>query len=253
MPEPAILYEKQDGHVVLVTMNRPEALNAMNREFFRLMEEALYRFNDDDDAWVLILTGAGRAFCAGRDLKERAADMAAGVQPRPTVITYPEVLKPMIAAINGPAIAGGWMQAQICDIRVAADTAVLGIAEAHWNLLAPFAPALVGQIPHAALMEILLTARPITAQRAYEIGFINRVVPAEQLLPVAYEYARAICENAPLAVRAAKEVVLRAIGQPPAAVAAHVYQVYERLLKSEDAVEGPRAFAERRPPVWKGR
>lgn len=253
MPGDAILYEKQGNHVVLITMNRPEALNAINREFSRMMEAALHEFNNDDDAWVAVLTGAGRAFCSGRDLKERASDNAAGIQAKPTVIPQREIWKPIIAAINGPAIAGGWAQAQMCDLRVAADTAVLGIAESRWNLLAPFSPPLLGQIPLAIIMEILLTARPITAQRAYEIGFVNKVVPLDQLLPAAFEYAGIICQNGPLAVRAAKEIMLRSMGQPPQNMAPLVYHIYDKLLHSEDSVEGPRAFSEKRQPQWKAR
>ncbi len=253
MTEPAILYEKQGDHVVLITMNRPESMNSINREFTRLMEEALREFNNDDDSWVAVLTGAGRAFCAGRDLKERAEDNAAGIQAKPTVIPQREIWKPLIAAVNGFAIAGGWAQAQMCDIRIAADTAMLGIAESRWNLLAPFAPALLGQVPLAAIMEILMTAKPITAQRAYEIGFVNKVVPLDQLMPTAFEYARTICENGPLSVRAHKEMILRAMGQPPQLAAPLVYHLYDKLLHSEDSVEGPRAFSEKRKPQWKGR
>lgn len=252
MSEPAVLYEKRDNHQVLITMNRPQALNAINREFTQLFEQALAEFNNDNDAWVAILTGAGRAFCSGRDLKERAEDNARGLQAQPTVIPQREIWKPIIAAINGFAIAGGWHMAQLCDIRVAAEGAMLGIAESRWNLLAPFAPALLGQIPLAVIMEILMTGKPITAQRAYEVGFVNRVVPLEQLLPAAFEYADTIVENAPLSVRAHKEIMLRAMGIPPHDVAPLVYHIYDKLLRSEDAVEGPRAFNEKRRPQWKG-
>src|SRR5581483_7432782 len=123
--------------------------------------------------------------------------------------TMPDMWKPMIAAINGPAIAGGWSQAQRCDLRIAADTAVMGIAESRWNLLAPFSPYLIGQIPLAAIMELLLLAEPITAQRAYEIGFVNKVVPLEQLMDTALAYAHKIVANGPLSVRTHKEIIWR--------------------------------------------
>ena len=248
-----VLYEKKDNHIAVITMNRPEALNAMNRAFNAKMQEAMQAFAADDDVWVAILTGAGRAFCAGRDLKERAADNATGARIRGYGYTLPEIWKPMIAAINGPAVAGGWAQAQRCDIRIAADTAVMGIAESRWNLLAPFSPYLVGQIPMAAIMELLLIARPITAQRAYEIGFLNKVVPLDQLMPTAMEYAHAIVENGPLSVRIHKEIIWRALQNIAQPINPLVIAWYDALNQSEDSKEGPRAFAEKRKPQWQAR
>jgi enoyl-CoA hydratase/carnithine racemase len=140
-----------------------------------------------------------------------------------------------------------------CDIRVASETALLGIPEARWNLLAGFSPSLIGEIPKTLLMEMLFTAKPITAARAYEAGLVNKVVPPDQLMTTALEYAQSICENSPLAVRAAKEVITRAIGHPPGIVAPLVRHIYERLVLAEDAAEGPRSFAEKRPAQWKGR
>src|SRR5918998_3248369 len=183
-----ILYEKR-GNIVVMTLNRPDALNAINRQLRRELAEAITQFDKDQEAFVGIITGAGRAFCAGRDLKERASDNAAGLQARATDSMGAESLelfehtwKPLIAAINGYAMAGGWAIAQMCDLRLAVEDAAMGITEARWSLLPPFATALPKLIPMAAVMELVTTAQPITAQRAYAIGFVNRVTPQEQLM-----------------------------------------------------------------------
>ena len=254
MSEPVVLYEKVDEHIVLITMNRPEALNALNRELSRTMAESVERFKQDDDLWVAIITGAGRAFCVGRDLKERADSDDAGNAPaRPSNgVVVTESFKPMIAAINGYAMGGGWGRAQSCDIRIMSSTAQIGITEARWHLLGGFAPTLLGQIPLSALMELCLTAEPIGAQRAYDIGFVNKVVEPEELIPTALEYARKITRNSPLSVRAHKEIIMRAIAEQRHDTT-RVREIYDKLLEAEDAVEGPRAFRDKRQPVWKGR
>ena len=140
----AVLYEQQD-QIVTITLNRPEALNSINRQLKRELTEAILRYDADDDARVAIITGSGRAFCAGRDLKERADDNAAGVQARAsdslgsdTLSLFPRTWKPLIAAINGYALAGGWAIAQNCDLRLAAEDAKMGITESRWSLLPPF-------------------------------------------------------------------------------------------------------------------
>ncbi|RMF85954.1 MAG: hypothetical protein D6736_16190 [Nitrospinota bacterium] len=255
-----VLYEKTD-QVVLITLNRPEALNAINRQLQREFEEALRRYDEDEEARVAIITGAGRAFCAGRDLKERAAENAAGVQVRAsdsiapeTVYMFPRLTwKPLIAAINGYALAGGWVIAQMCDLRIAAEEAKLGITEARWSLLPAFAAVLAKLIPMAVVMELVFTAEPITAQRAYEIGFVNKVVPGDRLLEEARDMARRIVANAPLSLRYFKELAYRGLDMSEPSLAALSRQFYDQLLKSEDAKEGPRAFAEKRAPQWKGR
>jgi enoyl-CoA hydratase/carnithine racemase len=255
----AVLYDKED-QIVTITLNRPEALNSINRQLKQELNQAITTFDRDDGARVAIITGAGRAFCAGRDLKERAADNAAGLQARATDSMGAESLelfehtwKPLIAAINGYAMAGGWAIAQMCDLRLAAEDATMGITEARWSLLPPFAAALPKLIPMAAALELVLTAKPITAQRAYEIGFVNKVVPKERLLEEAKALARQIVDNAPLSIRFFKELAYRGLDMSEPALAALTRHLYDQLLRSEDSKEGPRAFAEKRRPQWQGR
>jgi enoyl-CoA hydratase len=255
----AVLYDQQD-EIVTITLNRPEALNAINRQLRQELNEAIARFDGDDSARVAIITGAGRAFCAGRDLKERAVDNAAGVQARAAdsmgaenLAFFDHTWKPMIAAVNGYAMAGGWAIAQMCDLRVAAEDAMMGITETRWSLLPPFATALPKLIPMAAALELVMTAKPITAQRAYEIGFVNKVVPAAHLMDEARVLAQQITDNAPLSIRYFKELAYRGLDMSEPALAALTRHLYDQLLRTEDSKEGPRAFAEKRKPQWKGR
>jgi enoyl-CoA hydratase/carnithine racemase len=254
-----VLYQ-QDGEVVTLTLNRPDALNSINRQLRRELDEAIMQFDQDPGARVAILTGAGRAFCAGRDLKERATDNASGVQARASAsmsqdrpYMWSQTWKPLIAAINGYALAGGWSIAQMCDLRLAAEDAMLGITEAQWSLLPPFATTLPKMLPMAAVMELVLTADPITAQRAYDIGFVNKVVPGETLMEEAMALAQRIARNAPLSVQYFKELAHRGMDMSAASTCALTYQMYDRLLQSEDSKEGPRAFAEKRAPQWQGK
>ena len=253
-----VLYEVQD-RIATITLNRPEALNAINRQLRSDLREAIQRL-DQDDAWVGIVTGAGRAFCAGRDLKERAQDNISGRQARGTdalsterLSMWPTTWKPLIAAINGYALAGGWSIAQMCDLRIASEDARLGISEPRVGLLPPFAVLLNRLIPEAAVMELVLTAEPIPARRVLEMGFLNQVVPAEQLMDAARAMARTILKNAPLSVRAFKELTVRSRELSEREAAGLTVQAYDRLLESEDAKEGPRAFAQKRPPNWQAR
>jgi enoyl-CoA hydratase len=248
----AILYDQYE-HTVLITLNRPEALNAINRQLRQELADALRRYDQDDTARVAIITGAGRAFCAGRDLKERAADNAAGIQARAgdslgsdTLGLFPRTWKPLIAAINGYAMAGGWAIAQMCDLRLAAADARLGISEARWSLLPPFAAALTKLIPMAHVLELVFTTEPITAQRAYEIGFVNKVLPTERLLEEAMALGQKLVANAPLSLRHFKELAYRSLDMSESATAALTMRIYDQLLRSADAKEGPQAFAEKR-------
>ncbi len=254
-----ILYEKQD-HVVIITLNRPDALNSINRQLRRELGEAIDQFDGEDDSFVAIITGAGRAFCAGRDLKERASDNAEGIQARASASMTPEspymwprTWKPMIAAVNGFALAGGWSIAQMCDLRLASEDAKLGITETKWSLMPPFGTILPKMVPLSAVLELVFTAEPITAQRAYDIGFLNKVVPAGQLMDEAMALAQKIAENAPLAVQYFKELAYRGLNMSTQDISSLTYHMYDQLLTTEDSKEGPLAFAEKRKPRWQGR
>jgi enoyl-CoA hydratase len=254
MSEP-IRYELR-GPVAVITIDRPEQRNAINAGVRRGLRAAFERFDADPAARVAILTGAGRqAFCAGMDLKE-AADVMLGVPPRdflPVLGDTVHVGKPVIAAVNGVAFAGGWLFAQMCDLCIASETATFGITEAKVGRGMPWAAPLGHLIPQRVMMELLLTGEPIDARRALEIGFVNRVVPADALMDTALAMAERIAANAPLTVRAARELVYLSteMGRSAALRAAH--HLFEPVYRSEDAQEGPRAFKEKRPPRWSGR
>lgn len=254
-----VLYEKQDN-IVVITLNRPDSLNAINRQLRGDLSAAITQFDGDPEAFVAIITGAGRAFCAGRDLKERADDNAEGVQARAAhsmspdrPYMWPQTWKPMIAAVNGFALAGGWSIAQMCDLRIAAEDAKLGITESKWSLLPPFGTVLPKMIPLSAVLELVFTAQPLSAQRCYDIGFLNKVVPAADLMEEAMGLAQQIAENAPLAVQYFKELAYRGLNMSTQDISALTYHMYDRLLTTEDSKEGPRAFAEKRRPRWQGR
>jgi enoyl-CoA hydratase/carnithine racemase len=163
------------------------------------------------------------------------------------------VSKPVIAAVNGVAIAGGWVFAQMCDLCIAADHAVFGITEAKVGRGMPWAAPLIHMLPQRIVMELLLTAQPLSAQRAHELGYVNAVVPLGQLRERAFEMARTIAANAPLTVKAARELVYLSTEMAPTAGHPAAHHLFESVYLSEDAQEGPRAFAETRPPNWQGR
>lgn len=249
-------YEKR-GPVAVMTINRPQAMNAFTAEMLRAMDAAFADFNRDPDLRVAILTGAGdRAFSAGMDLKEAIPKLQAGDEmgyEDHTKRPFSDVFKPIIAAVNGLCIAGGMEFLQGTDIRIAAEHATFGLGEVRWGIIPTGGShiRLPRQIPWAVAMEMLLTGRPITAQRAYEIGLVNQVVPAGALMETAMQWAETICENGPLAVRTAKEIVVRSFGFETGFVLEKALGA--RVMNSEDAREGPRAFAEKRKPVFKGK
>ncbi|MBE0550045.1 MAG: enoyl-CoA hydratase/isomerase family protein [Rubrivivax sp.] len=250
-----VRYE-QRGAVVLITIDRPAAHNAINADVRAGLYEAFARFEADDTALVAILTGAGdKAFCAGMDLKE-AAHTGLAVPPPgflPVIGQSVRLSKPTIAAVNGVAYAGGWMFAQMCDLCVAAEHATFGITEARVGRGMPWAVPLASMVQQRAMMELLLTAEPISARRAHEIGFVNHVVPAAELLPKCLALAETIAANAPLTVRAARELVYLSNEMGTSAALKAATHLFDRVYRSADAQEGPLAFREKRKPRWKGR
>jgi enoyl-CoA hydratase/carnithine racemase len=238
-----------------MTIDRPDARNALSEAVRRELLEGFIRFRDDRPAAVLVLTGAGDlAFSAGADLKEMAAS---GLEiPPPDFIPHLnrtfQLDKPVVAAVNGVALGGGFLLAQMCDLCVAAEHAAFGITEARFGRGAPWAASLPWLIPPRVAMELLLTAEPITAQRAYEVGLVNRVVPKEELTATAQSMAEGIAGNAPLSVRAGKAMVYAAAERGWTDALMEGDRLFSPVYLSDDAQEGPRSFRERRPPVWKG-
>lgn len=251
----AILYEMR-GAVAIITINRPESRNAINRAVREGLTAAWQRFETDPAACVAILTGAGeRAFCAGMDLKEASAT-GLKVPPRgfiPTLGDAIQVSKPTIAAVNGLAVAGGWLFAQMCDLCVAAEHATFAITEARVGRGTPWAAPLIHMLPQRIMMELLLTGEPMSAARLQQLGYVNEVVSAAQLLPRSLQLAERIAANAPLTVRAARALVYAATECGRSEALRSGDRLFEPVYLSEDAQEGPRAFAEKRPPVWRGR
>jgi E-phenylitaconyl-CoA hydratase len=259
-----VLLERKDKTAVII-LNRPEAYNAMNSEAWREITDIWMNVKDDPEVWTIILTGAGdKAFCAGQDLKEMAQlKKEAERERRPYVSTLPEVSpvkyvempKPVIAAINGFAIGAGLELGLACDIRIAADHARLGLQEVRQSLIpgAGGTQRLPRFIPFGLALEILLTGELISAQEAYRIGLVNKVVPLSELMPTAQAFANKINENGPLAVRAVKEAVYKGVEMHLNEGFRFETLLLSKLRQSEDAWEGPMAFAEKRKPNYKGK
>jgi len=259
MPEStsdAVLFDARDDGIVIITINRPEQRNALNREVREALTAAWQRFEGDGSLRVAILTGAGeKAFCAGGDLKEMV-ETGMKVPPRdfiPALYDNVEISKPTIAAVNGVAFAGGWLISQNCDLCVASTTAKFAITEVKVGRGSPWASPLIHMIPQRIFMEIVLTGKPITAQRAYEIGLVNRLAEPAALLDAAIELAREILDGAPLSVKAARETVMLSTEMGRSAALQAARAAHELAYNSQDAQEGPRAFAEKRKPEWQGR
>jgi enoyl-CoA hydratase/carnithine racemase len=252
----AVLFEAREDGIAIITLNRPDARNALGKDIREGLFAAWERFEREDALRVAILTGAGdKAFCAGGDLKEMV-ERKLTVPPRdmfPVPGDSLELSKPTIAAVNGVAFAGGWMIAQACDLCVASTSARFAVTEVKVGRSSPWAAPLIHMIPQRIMMEILLTGKPITAQRAYEIGLVNRLAEPAQLMDCALELAREILEGAPLSVRAARETVLLSTEMGRSAALQAARHASEVCYRSEDAQEGPRAFADKRRPTWQGR
>ena len=255
MSEP-VLYDARDDGIALITLNRPESRNALSREVREALEASWERFEGDAACRIAILTGAGeKSFCAGGDLKEM---VETGMKvPARDFIPIPydnlELTKPTIAAVNGFAFAGGWLIAQACDLCVASTSAKFAITEVKVGRGSPWAAPLIHMIPQRIMMEIILTGKPITAQRAYEIGLVNRLAEPEALMDAAIALAHEVLEGAPLSVRAGRETVMLATEMGRAAALQAARAAHELTYNSEDAQEGPQAFAQKRKPEWKGR
>jgi enoyl-CoA hydratase/carnithine racemase len=254
MTDDILIYERHDG-VAWLTMNRPEARNALNRPLREALWTAFERFAADEEARVAILRGAGPVFSAGADLKEMAAEGLTIPPPDWIPHLQRESLadKPVIAAVQGSALGGGFLLTQMVDLCVAAQDASFGITEARWGRGAPWAAPLPWMMPPRVALELLIVAAPITAARAYELGLVNRLAPPGELDAVAGELAAAIAANAPLSVRAGKRMVREVAGLPLARAFELADEIWAPAYLSEDAQEGPRAFRERRAPQWKGR
>ena len=262
MEEPHALVERR-GHVLIVTMNRPQARNALSGPMMELMRQAWDTVDSDPEIRVCVLTGAGGAFCAGADLKAMTSshpgDRFQGgdldVSVIEPLLKGRRLTKPLIAAVEGPAVAGGTEILQACDIRVAGASARFGVSEARWGLfpLGGSAVRLPRQIPYTVAADLLLTGRHITAAEALSIGLIGHVVPDGQALEAALEIAAAIAANGPVAVRAILRVIRETEGMAENEAFTLEAKVGMAVFASEDAKEGPRAFAEKRRPRFRDR
>jgi (E)-benzylidenesuccinyl-CoA hydratase len=248
-----------DGHVATITYNRPDVLNAINGEMRRDLNDAFARFRDDDDAWVAIVTGSGRAFCAGADLRDGAGstgEFAGTFWEKPTLNSFEsgwEIFKPVIAAVNGYCLGYGLTLASWCDFVLASDRAEFGLPEVGIGVPAIVASIRLPQrINWADAMELLFTGERITAERAREMGLVWRVVPHDSLLEEANALAQRLVRGAPLAQRAMKEMAMRTRHMAPLEAIRFGETMRHVATSTDDASEGRRAAAERRPPEWTG-
>jgi enoyl-CoA hydratase/carnithine racemase len=249
-------YEKK-GKIVIITLNRPEKLNTITGELMQELEEAWARFRDDNDAWVAILTGAGtRAFCAGFDLKDYYGrkQKEDGSSTKPPVFHPTEIWKPIIAAINGYALGAGFALAHDCDIRIAAETAQLQIPETMWSIPGGWVSDLTRQMNLGHALELVLWGDSrISAQRGYEMGWINRVVPQDKLMEEAMSWAERILHCAPRAVGNMKQILYQGYYMEPRQGLCFAEEVNANLKQLEDTLEGVKAFIEGRKPEYRNR
>ena len=264
MGDPHLIVQRE-GHVAIVIMNRPEARNAFGSEMLVRLADAWDAIDADDGVRVAILTGAGGHFCAGSDLKAMAGgwkddEWSARFKQDPelhwrALLRSKRLKKPLVAAVEGTALAGGTEILQGTHVRIAGESAKLGVAEARWGLfpLGGSTVRLRRQIPYTLAMEMLLTGKHLTAREALDYGLIGRVVPDGQALVEARRVAEQIAENGPLAVQAILRSTYETEGLPEEEALKKELEIGWPILKTEDAKEGPRAFAEKRKPDFKGR
>lgn len=259
MTNEALLYEKVGDHIALVTINRPNARNAVDADVTQGLSAALVASEADEDIWVVILTGAGeQAFCAGADLKAVAAGEARSLSTMDggfAGFTNAKRGKIWIAAVNGAALAGGCELVLACDLVVASQAAKFGVPEVKRGLVALAGGVfrLPRALPKAVAIELIATGGTLTAQRAHELGLVNRLAPVDELARSALDLAKEICCNAPLAVRESLLVARKAYDLPESELWNLSAEAGRRIFASEDIKEGPRAFIEKRPPRWIGR
>ena len=249
--------DKSD-HIMTVTISRPERLNALHPPGNAELGEVFDDFAADDDMWVAIVTGEGRGFSAGNDLRYQAEGGERMDTPRGFggLSSRFDLLKPVIAAVNGVAMGGGFEIALSCDIIIASEAAVFALPEPRVGLaaLAGGLQRLPRQIGSKRALGMILTGRHVPAAEGYELGFVNKVVPADELMEEARRWAGMVCECAPLSVRASKDVVYTSLDIASLKDSMeHSYDSVRTMATSEDFIEGPKAFSEKRPPNWKGR
>ena len=256
---PEFCSTERDGRILVVTMNRPEVLNAVHPGSNAELERVFDDFEADPELWVAILTGSGdRAFCSGNDLKDfvKTGEVSKNPKGFGGLTMRFDGTKPIIAAVNGLAVGGGFEIALSCDLIIAAEEAYFALPEPRVGLaaLATGMQRLPRVMPLKHAMGILLTGRRVSAREGVQLGFVNEVVPRSELMAAARRWAEEILECAPLSVRATKDVAQRSLTEPSLEAACRAsYDSVRVLAKSEDYLEGPRAFAEKRKPVWKGR
>ena len=255
----AVDYNKE-GRIAIFTINRPAALNMVNVQVFQELYERMVEFRDDPELWVGIITGARtRAFSAGADIKDmlpfaREHRDSPGALP-PSIMRGLDMWKPLIAAVHGLALGGGLEIVLACDIRIASEKARFGMPEVTLGLIPGWGGTqrLPRMLPWCKAAELLLMGKTVDAQEAYRIGLINKVVPREQVMSTAKEWAETICQAGPLAVRAAKEAMIRGSSMPLEDGLALESLLFSRIMDTEDYAEGIAAFNEKRKPVYKAK
>jgi enoyl-CoA hydratase len=260
-------YVKKDK-IAYITFNRPEARNAFDPDTLELLGKTWIDFRDDPSVLVAVVTGVGNSFCAGADLGELIPRVTASPEGvtgllkgeaakmfQAAMLRGFDLWKPIVAAVNGYCIAGGLEMLLGMDIRIASENAFFSLAEVRWGIFPAGGSTvkLARQIPYCKAMEILLTGERIDAKEAHRIGLVNYVVPPEELMPVAEKFAHRIADNGPLAVSAVKRSVIDCLSLPLKEAFAHETELAVPVYKSEDAIEGPMAFMQKRKPEFKGK
>jgi len=256
---PDFCLTEREGNLFIITINRPEVMNSLHPPANRALSDAFDEFHNDPALWVAIVTGAGdRAFSAGNDLKYQASGADMSGQPKSGfggLTSRQDLVKPVIAAVNGVAMGGGFEIALACDLIIAAENAVFALPEPRVGLaaLAGGVHRLPRQIGLKNAMGMMLTGRRVSAAEGQQLGFVNEVVPVGQALAAAKRWAAQILECAPLSVRASKEAAMRGLGLQLEEAMAVRYDGIAAMVKSQDFIEGPLAFSQKRPPKWQGK